>query len=141
MISDCSCSLMVFSSPETHYPSSNQKQYLCQYAKNLALIHHSNLKCFVAYFGHRKNTSKSSDTWNHPPGQTWLPLLDLCVSSLRRSQANLLCIVPILTDDPRKESKGFSTSVRASKPVSVIDRANKHRRCSKAPFSASLTIS
>ena len=33
-------------------------------------------------------------------------LLDLCVSSLRRGHANLLCIVPILTDDPRKESTG-----------------------------------
>ena len=34
-------------------------------------------------------------------------LLDLCVSSLRRGHANLLCIVPILTDDPRRESKSF----------------------------------
>ena len=33
-------------------------------------------------------------------------LLDLCVSSLRRGHANLLCIVPILTDDPRRESTG-----------------------------------
>ena len=33
-------------------------------------------------------------------------LLDLCVSSLRRGHANLLCIVPILTDDPRRESIG-----------------------------------
>ena len=32
-------------------------------------------------------------------------LLDLCVSSLRRGHANLLCIVPILTDDPRRESR------------------------------------
>ena len=31
-------------------------------------------------------------------------LLDSCVSSLRRGHANLLCIVPILTDDPRRES-------------------------------------
>ena len=31
-------------------------------------------------------------------------LLDLCVSPLRRGHANLLCIVPILTDDPRRES-------------------------------------
>ena len=31
-------------------------------------------------------------------------LLDLGVSSLRRGHANLLCIVPILTDDPRRES-------------------------------------
>ena len=31
-------------------------------------------------------------------------LPDLCVSSLRRGHANLLCIVPSLTDDPRRES-------------------------------------
>ena len=31
-------------------------------------------------------------------------LLDLCVSSLRRGHANLLRIVPILKDDPRRES-------------------------------------
>ena len=35
-------------------------------------------------------------------------LLDLCVSSLRRGHANLLCIVPILTDDLRRESKSRS---------------------------------
>ena len=32
-------------------------------------------------------------------------LLDLCVSSLRRGHANLLCIVPILTDDLRRGSR------------------------------------
>ena len=31
-----------------------------------------------------------------------LTLLDLRVSSLRSGHANLLCIVPILTDDPRR---------------------------------------
>jgi hypothetical protein len=31
-------------------------------------------------------------------------LLDLCVSSLRRGHANLLCIVPIFTDDHRSGS-------------------------------------
>ena len=30
-------------------------------------------------------------------------LLDLCVSSLRRGHANLLCIVPILTDGTSEE--------------------------------------
>ena len=35
-------------------------------------------------------------------------LLDLCVSSLRRGHANLLCIVPILTDDPRRGSINYS---------------------------------
>ena len=33
-------------------------------------------------------------------------LLDLSVSSLRRGHANLLCMVPILSDDPRWESTG-----------------------------------
>ena len=36
--------------------------------------------------------------------QQLFTLLDLCVSSLRRGHANLLCIVPILPDDPRRES-------------------------------------
>ena len=31
-------------------------------------------------------------------------LLELCVSSLRGGHANLLCILPSLTDDPRRES-------------------------------------
>ena len=31
-------------------------------------------------------------------------LLDVCVPSLRRGHANLPCIAPILTDDPRRES-------------------------------------
>ena len=35
-------------------------------------------------------------------------LLDLCVSSLRRGHANLLCIVPSLTDSPRKESNNIA---------------------------------
>ena len=35
-------------------------------------------------------------------------LLDLCVSSLRRGHANLLCIVPILADDLRIGSNIFT---------------------------------
>ena len=38
-------------------------------------------------------------------------LLDLCVSSLRRGHTNLLCVVPILPDDPRKESEGDGLGV------------------------------
>ena len=39
----------------------------------------------------------------------WLfTILALCVSSLRRGHANLLCIVPVLTDDPRRESRSDS---------------------------------
>ena len=41
-------------------------------------------------------------------------LLDLCVSSLRRGHANLLCIVPILTDDPRKVSRDDETDINHS---------------------------
>ena len=33
-----------------------------------------------------------------------LTLLDLCASSLRNGHANIICFVPILTDDPRRES-------------------------------------
>ena len=51
--------------------------------------------------------------WSSPPRQTWMchalfTLLDLCVSSLRRGHAKLLCIVSILTDDPRMESVNVS---------------------------------
>ena len=49
-------------------------------------------------------------------------LLDLCVSSLRRGHANLLCIVPILSDDlltmPRtKIGKSFAPVVVHSHPI------------------------
>ena len=44
-------------------------------------------------------------------------LLDLCVSSLRRGHANLLCIVPILSDDRRSESKKHSNK----KLVTLLD--------------------
>ena len=45
-------------------------------------------------------------------------LLDLCVSSLRRGHANLLCIVPILTDDPRRESMDACRRARQLKTCS-----------------------
>ena len=38
-------------------------------------------------------------------GKNYRSFLDLCVSSLRRGHANLLGIVSILTDDPRRESR------------------------------------
>ena len=46
-------------------------------------------------------------------------LLDLCVSSLRRGHANLLCIVPISKDDPQRES----TDRRRSRhlPMPLVD--------------------
>ena len=47
-------------------------------------------------------------------------LLDLCVSSLRRGHANLLCIVPILTDDPRRKSTMMSTFWFADKLGSTL---------------------
>ena len=46
-------------------------------------------------------------------------LLDLCVSSLRRGYANLLCIVPILTDDPRRES------TQLARPTAKLARKKK----------------
>ena len=46
-------------------------------------------------------------------------LLDLCVASLRRGHANLLCIVPILTDNPRRESRPH---------LSLSEHRQRHRR-------------
>ena len=36
---------------------------------------------------------------------TLFTLLDPCASSVRRGHATLLCVVPMLTDDPRRKSK------------------------------------
>ena len=46
-------------------------------------------------------------------------LLDLCVSSLRRGHANLLCIVPILTDDLRRGSKCLQVWLCSSPALSA----------------------
>ena len=43
-------------------------------------------------------------------GKKFGPFLDLCVSSLRRGHANLLCIVPILSDVPEGTRSGASSS-------------------------------
>ena len=45
-------------------------------------------------------------------------LLDVCVSSLRRGHANLLFSVPILTDDPRRESVCSSSCCFLFKKIS-----------------------
>ena len=50
---------------------------------------------------HMRSSSMSSELscQSHPTLPKILePFLDLCVSSLREGHANLLCIVPILTD-------------------------------------------
>ena len=48
---------------------------------------------------------------------TYDTLLDLCVSSLHRDHAILHCFVPILTDDPRRESsQGRKIARRKSTP-------------------------
>ena len=49
-------------------------------------------------------------------GENCLHLLfDSCVSSLRRGHANLLCTVPSLTDDPRRESSAACLFCRAGR--------------------------
>ena len=61
-----------------------------------------------------------------PAPKKLFTLLDLCVSSLRRGHANLLCIVPILTDDPRRESKIEGDNNGQCKQKVIIDPAHKH---------------
>ena len=61
--------------------------------------------------------TKVKRTYSGKTTKKLFTLLDLCVSSLRRGHANLLCIVPILTDDPRRESKDhFELSPRPLHP-------------------------
>ena len=61
-------------------------------------------------------------------------LPDSCVSSLRRGHANLLCIVPSLTDDPRRESVSLCCSPamlvrpRAARAVALLLRGLPSRR-------------
>ena len=54
---------------------------------------------------HRAKSLLRSPADSETLAKKLVTLLDLCVSSLRRGHANLLCIVPILTDDPRRESE------------------------------------
>ena len=51
----------------------------------------------------REGMNQACKTYPRATGEL-VTLLDLCVSSLRRGHANLLCTVPISTDDPRRES-------------------------------------
>ena len=50
------------------------------------------------------SVSHGTDARGHLVSVYLFTLLGLCVSSLHRGHANLLCIVPILNDDPRRES-------------------------------------
>ena len=62
-------------------------------------------------------------------------LLDVCVSSLRRGHANILCIVPSLTDDPRRESIPLvddDTLLLDDAPLLSDDGESKSRRKARA---------
>ena len=79
-------------------------------------------------------------------------LLNLCVSSLRRGHANLLSIVPILTDDPRRESNSdfrFKCSTIHAKNrilgnthaplISVEKEVQSRAGCTKAKYRPSFS--
>ena len=61
-----------------------------------------------------------------PLSKKLFTLFDLCVSSLRRGHANLLCIVPILADDLRRESDSVDSVV--TKNLMVIKRETRDVR-------------
>ena len=57
-------------------------------------------------------------------------LLDLCVSSLRRGHANIICMVPILLDDPRRESKEtLLTTCPHKHTLNCTKRTHNHPAC------------
>ena len=60
-------------------------------------------------------------------GQKIDTLLDLCVASLRRGHANLLCIFPILTDDLRRESTFARQGLGSISARSAVESCR--RRC------------
>ena len=76
-------------------------------------------------------------------------LLDLCVSSLRRGYANLLCIVPMLTDDRKSPSSGPSEpcvglDCPLVPPILPLPYLRRHRVCACIRldmFSLSLSLS
>ena len=62
-------------------------------------------------------------------------LLDLCVSSLRGGHAKLLCIVPILTDDPRRASRNKESFAKFSDgPPRLIRRGVGGTRSAAPPL-------
>ena len=77
---------------------------------------HGCLSMGMPHFGTWDSNFKIPNSWKFATFQKplrnlflskqFVTLLDLCVSSLRRGHANLLCIVPILTDDLRRGSNG-----------------------------------
>ena len=54
--------------------------------------------------GGARRRPRTRTTGSHDFGITMFTLLDVCVPSLRRGHANLLSTVPILMDEPRRES-------------------------------------
>ena len=57
----------------------------------------------------RQGPSQTPDACSHAMALvSCVMLLDLSASSLRRGHANLLCIVPSLMDDPRRESNAIA---------------------------------
>ena len=70
-------------------------------------------------------------------------LLDVCVSSLRRGHANFLCIVPILTDDPRRESKSrqaFGALKQAGAPAERVSQLRPRTSRTSPLATASLQV-
>ena len=66
----------------------------------------------------------------HKQFEKLFTLLDLCVSSLRRGHANLLCIVPILTDDPRRESENGRANYGTPK---TMDKKTQNKKLRVSP--------
>ena len=63
---------------------------------------------------HLEHTAHAFHDESHGKASQKIDTLDFCVSSLRRGHANLVCIVPILSDDPRRESELQSPRVPTS---------------------------
>ena len=80
----------------------------------------------------------SSSSYKTQLSKKLVTLLDLCVSSLRRGHANLLCIVPILSDDPRRESN--MTLLLQPQPLTNATQPHTSVHTNHAPHPPPLTM-
>ena len=99
------------SKPE-HYHAVVGKQL--RMISNLASPATCDHKQYCSFFPHQAGPNKIRYCEVANYLKTLFTLLDLCVSSLRRGHANLLCIVPTLTDAPRTASKKTSDNMSDS---------------------------
>ena len=113
-----------------------------RHARGRACCRRAVARCHYIEVGHATLTMSIGTHVQYLWHKKLVTLLDLCVSSLRRGHANLLCIVPILADEPRRESDP-NYPIGTVRPFSLLSirrrayaRVANRRRCDAVPIDA-----